>query len=461
MLKSNLKKIKILITSALIVLMFSSSFSMMTAVAANTAVLDARKGVVRVICMDGNTMYTGTAFVICHDASGAILVTNRHVVEANPDGIYIILDNMIKNEIKADVVFISEDETLDLVFLLVDSALLLNYDPLPLASSDTVSASDTVYALGFPGAADEVNDFGEYLPSTIDDITVTSGIVSKQQVILVGHKYFQTDVTINQGNSGGPLLNEDGAVIGINTARHTSAAGTSLSLYIDYIIEYCEQENIDYIPYAAAVSSVDNSPAPEVTPSPGNTTITPPTAETEPNTPLPEGETADTSFLLIALIAGVSTAFLIGIVVILAVRGKAGRADTYEIPIKLSSAAAAQLSREADHTALNQSDHHRSITILTGPLMGRKIILKDGEPVNLGKDPRTAQLVLNAEYRKVSRLHCTVTYNANTNNYVVTDVSSNGTYLSNGTRLTKGVRTAIQPGAILLLADEKCKIQLK
>ena len=64
------------------------------------------------------------------------------------------------------------------------------------------------------------------------------------------------------------------------------------------------------------------------------------------------------------------------------------------------------------------------------------------------------------DYSKVSRLHCTVSYSEKSEKYFVTDCSSNGTFYENNTRLAKGVRTPVEPGTTLLLANENCKIKL-
>ena len=428
--------------------MILSPFLNHVAYAANTSVLNARNGVVRVICFDDITMYTGTAFVICHDSTNTILVSNRHVVEPNPDEVYIKLDDMVGNEIKAEVMFLSEDEALDLVFLTVDSPLS-SYNALPLASSDTVNTSDVVYALGFPGAADDVSDWGEYLPSTIDDITVTSGIISKQLVFLAGYKYFQTDVTINDGNSGGPLVNEEGAVIGINTARHITASGTNLAFYIDYIIEYCDKIDIAYIPYAKAVPAETAPPEEESATPDVATEHTPTVVETFP---VDEANDYPLNWIVVAIC--ISAVFLIGIVAVVVGRVKADNADQhFDIPTR--SMIRAEL--EKDDPDLNK----RSVTILTGTMAGQRVYVKDDEVVILGKDPRSAQFVFSSSYNKVSRIHCTIAYSAQGKSFIVTDVSSNGTYFPDGTRLAKGVQTNVPHGSMLLLADDKCKIQLK
>jgi len=102
----------------------------------------------------------------------------------------------------------------------------------------------------------------------------------------------------------------------------------------------------------------------------------------------------------------------------------------------------------------------RGILVMSGPMTGCKVAIADGETINLGKDQKLTHLVFTKEYGKVSRLHCTAAYSDKFKKYYVTDCSANGTYFTDGTRLAKGVRTPMQPGTTLLLADDSCKVQL-
>ena len=145
----------------------------------------------------------GSGFVI--DKAGHI-VTNFHVVEG-ADEVSVSFSN--RDTVRAEVV--GTDPSTDLAVLRVDvSASALT--PLPLGNSDAMSVGDPVVAIG--------NPFGL-------DRTVTSGIVSALQRLITAPNRFtidhviQTDAPINHGNSGGPLLNSRGQVIGVNTQIET------------------------------------------------------------------------------------------------------------------------------------------------------------------------------------------------------------------------------------------------
>jgi S1-C subfamily serine protease len=148
----------------------------------------------------------GSGFVI--DKAGHV-VTNYHVVEG-ADDIKVSFSN--RDTVKAKVV--GTDPSTDLAVLRVDeSASALT--PLSLGNSDRVEVGDQVVAIG--------NPFGL-------DRTATAGIVSAlQRGITAPNGYtidhaIQTDAPINHGNSGGPLLNTHGQVIGVNSQIETGGA---------------------------------------------------------------------------------------------------------------------------------------------------------------------------------------------------------------------------------------------
>jgi S1-C subfamily serine protease len=141
----------------------------------------------------------GSGFVI--DKAGHI-VTNYHVVQGGDD-IRVSFSN--RDTVAAEIVGV--DPSTDLAVLEVEtSASALT--PLPLGDSDEVAVGDQVVAIG--------NPFGL-------DRTATAGIVSALQRLITAPNLFtidhviQTDAPINKGNSGGPLLNDQAEVIGVNT----------------------------------------------------------------------------------------------------------------------------------------------------------------------------------------------------------------------------------------------------
>ncbi len=141
------------------------------------------------------TSALGSGFVISEDG---YIVTNNHVIETADE---IIIEFFSGRELQAEV--IGTDPKTDIALLKVDAD-----EPLPFVSfadSDTARVGDWVIAMG--------NPLGQ-------GFSVSAGIVSARNRELSGtyDDYIQTDAAINRGNSGGPLFNLDGQVVGVNTA---------------------------------------------------------------------------------------------------------------------------------------------------------------------------------------------------------------------------------------------------
>jgi len=154
----------------------------------------------------------GSGFII--DKKG-IIVTNYHVIQGAED---IIVSVNGSTEYKAKV--IGTDPYMDLAVLQIESNE--KFEPVSFGNSDKARIGDWVLAIGNPFG------FGG---------TVTSGIISSRNRDIGLTRYddfIQTDASINRGNSGGPLFNLDGKVIGINTA--IIAPGSSGSIGIGFAI---------------------------------------------------------------------------------------------------------------------------------------------------------------------------------------------------------------------------------
>lgn len=146
----------------------------------------------------------GSGFVI--DPSG-IIVTNNHVI-ADADEIFV----RFQDETSLPAELIGRDEKTDVAVLRVKPDKPL--PALPIGDSAKARVGDWVIAIG--------NPFGL-------GGSVTAGIISARQRDINSGPYdafIQTDAAINKGNSGGPLINLDGEVIGINTAIYSPSGGS-------------------------------------------------------------------------------------------------------------------------------------------------------------------------------------------------------------------------------------------
>ncbi|MDE1129998.1 MAG: DegQ family serine endoprotease [Ascidiaceihabitans sp.] len=137
----------------------------------------------------------GSGFVISEDG---YVVTNNHVIEGADE---ILIEFFSGEELPAKV--IGTDPKTDIALLKVETDQPLPF--VPFGNSDESRVGDWVIAMG--------NPLGQ-------GFSVSAGIVSARNRALSGtyDDYIQTDAAINRGNSGGPLFNMDGEVIGVNTA---------------------------------------------------------------------------------------------------------------------------------------------------------------------------------------------------------------------------------------------------
>ena len=125
------------------------------------------------------------------------------------------------------------------------------YKALPLMSAKKVEKGTQVYALGFPGIVDynSAENYGG------ENLTATDGIVSRHsQMSAAGNtSVLLHTATISGGNSGGPLITKDGAVVGINTYAYGEvSADYSCAIYIDYAMEGLDELGIPYSVYSGS-----------------------------------------------------------------------------------------------------------------------------------------------------------------------------------------------------------------
>ena len=96
-----------------------------------------------------------------------------------------------------------------------------------------------------------------------------------------------------------------------------------------------------------------------------------------------------------------------------------------------------------------------------GAYAGTFFDFNPGENITLGRDESQCQIILPVTEDKVSRVHCSVGFDANTNAYTVVDLGSkNGTMLADGTRLRPHVPTVVQRNNVILLGDDKNTFRL-
>jgi len=158
---------------------------------------------------------SGTGFVISNDG---LIVTNYHVIE-NGDSITVqFYDNNETKSYKTKILL--EDKTNDLAVLSIIDDAFKPFKNIPYKiSSEESEIGTSVFTLGYP----LIETMGE-------SIKLNDGIISSRSGFLNDKQSYQLSMPINKGNSGGPLFDKSGNLIGIVSAKHTSAENVAYAL---------------------------------------------------------------------------------------------------------------------------------------------------------------------------------------------------------------------------------------
>lgn len=231
-----------------------------------TVLAEAKKGVVSIYGVgDGGyflSSWSGTGFAVGEPGKDSdVFLTNWHVVTGSGEfslddvRIWIMQENCEINSktLEPDPSRSITCEVLKTTTGYPDYAIIRatepvsGYKPLPLLSSESIPDGETVYALGYPGIVSDasVTHYG------IDDITATNGIVSQHmQYAPAGNTWvLMHTAQISGGNSGGPLINSSGAVVGLNTygfGENAANMNRYCAVYIDYAIDGLNELDLPY-----------------------------------------------------------------------------------------------------------------------------------------------------------------------------------------------------------------------
>lgn len=216
---------------------------------------------------------TGTGFCVSKNDKGrTCFITNRHVVTVDSADLemvraqyaglpvsieyYLIADRNAYEVSEGDIIkSFSED-----LAIIRYNGTIAGREPLTLGYSSDVKVTDKVYAVGYPGLGDHDNDdlwrpgdtiktfLARQYPSTISDMTVSLGTVQRK-IKEDGVPLIQHDAEISGGNSGGPLVLEQGLVIGVNTWMSIdpyAASKLQYSIDIDAVKTFLRKNNISF-----------------------------------------------------------------------------------------------------------------------------------------------------------------------------------------------------------------------
>ncbi|NLT98927.1 MAG: trypsin-like serine protease [Christensenellaceae bacterium] len=200
--------------------------------------MDSSLSVVYIESTAADGVVSGSGFVIRNEAGGTYIATNNHVIEENPKGIYVWTG---KDE-KRSATVVAASEQYDLAVIRLSEPIALS----PLKLAVDAKQGDEVYAVGFPAAANYLSSSEARLSS---EVTITNGIISSiRSMKNVDYgpdvQLLQINADINEGNSGGPLLNATGQVGGINTYGVMNAQGIFVAISAEELIEFLKDNGL-------------------------------------------------------------------------------------------------------------------------------------------------------------------------------------------------------------------------
>lgn len=403
--------------SLLAAALFAACCLALPAAADGSAAANVRNSVVMILFYaEDDTGYVanqGTGFFVGSEGENPqYIVTNYHVIEnyvtlgggtkdAYPNMfLYAFYDS---NEYE-ELYIVDHDESKDIAILRLNEPTNKRV-PVTLREPTDDLIGQTAYAVGYPGVADAaIETLSSY---NVEDATVTTGNISRllsEQG--TGCRFIQTDTEFSGGSSGGPLTDENGAVIGVTTASAVEAdgakvAGFGYAVSTVEILPLLDQNNVAYD--MASGSSLPIVP------------------------------------LIVA--AGVFVVVIICVIAASGSRKKKKAAVGAEPQPTPAPAFEPGPAGSPALRSLNMQHNGLRITVTTQGIL-------------IGRDPGACQLVYQQGTPGVSGRHCMVAYDAASGDFIVTDLNSSyGTYLMSGQRLTPNTPCHLRAGDSFYVGD--------
>lgn len=354
--------------------------------------------------------WSGTGFAVGDpDKPVEFIITNAHVV---------LDDYGLQCDLKVYFSYAQNDFVIPTIYKIdeqKDIAVLKLPEPtdkrtaLVLCPSDAVDMNAEVTALGFPGVSDKLTDNAKY---DINDVTVTRGIISRkiyQNETM--RSMYQIDAYINHGNSGGPLVNGKGEVIGINSEGLEGEANVNAAICIDELINLVTRDQIGYV---LSTDKPDFNPVP---------------------------------IIIIAVVVLAASA-----AVVLRLKKKAPAAEA--VPAKKVSAAV-----PGSAPAQSSGNSNGSVIVCEkGVLAGRTFTVGSG--VIIGRNTEKCSVCLPIDTKGISGVHCEIRKTAK-GFEIIDRGSSYGTFLGNGQKLTPNVPVYIPDGTYFTLGSAEQLFQIR
>ncbi|MDD6489370.1 MAG: trypsin-like peptidase domain-containing protein [Clostridia bacterium] len=386
----------------------------------------------------------GSGFFVGKEGEPAqYIVTNEHVIDdyvnAKEGGSYILsLGTYAQDNSKTVIaissacelrVYYSQDDY-DIAYVdcygdssKVDLAVLRLKDgttkrhTLKIMQPTESMVGSTVYTVGYPGNAD--NKFTGASKYGIDDATVHKGVINKFVANEgKGVERIAIDAAVQHGNSGGPLVNEEGYVLGVNTNIFSN-------------MPFSEQIETDYyaINSTEVIRFLDKNNIPYETAG---------------------GTGGFTVWIIIGIVAAVVIA---GVVVVLIVMKNKNKPATAVANVNSAVRVNNQVPNVTNvNIPVKKGGVIRSMSVQHGG----KTFPVGKAPVMIGRDPSVCSVVYKEGTPGVSGKHCTVSYDSDRQEFTLTDLrSSYGTYLlRNGKKINANEPVKLRPGESFYVGDK-------
>ena len=437
--------------------------------AADTPIDRMEASTVRIITKTDKGASTGSGFIV---GDGSYVVTNHHVIDG-AQSVEVMAKGMriFAERIAAD------DPDRDLAVLHLKSNSGRPAAVLALRSG--VRKIQTVFAAGFPGAADTAaggaDDFLE--------VKFTKGIISAFVRSQRGTFLYQIDAALNPGNSGGPLFDECGRVIGIDDMKSLKEAyvtgpdgkptvermpfgeGVAWAIQADELLGVLSAAGLVGKVASGACVAGAVSAAPDTARSTPPSEPRPRQAKSDPapsgsgnpdvssrRNPLP----SDSNRILY----GGAAAVLLVLFGVSVARWRSSQPAPAVVAAAAGAVAATPTVplRPAPATLPKTGLRLRGVS---GAFAGMEFPVS-GDILTLGRDPQVSGIVFDPHDSVVSKCHCTVRMDRTSGGLIVEDCgSTNGTFLENGERLRAGVPRLVQPMGSFYLGDRRHVFQVK
>lgn len=380
---------------------------------------EAKDGVVYIQSVFSDAISSGSGFAIGENGKPVqYIVTNYHVVHNENTGekaqsVTVCFSAAANRYMTAQVYRYSEAKDIAVLRLPEPTT---EVKPLKLRKYSDNNISETFYALGYPARATVGTDFERYDKK---DIVTTSGMISRQTMVDETDVYM-LDLEITSGNSGGPLVNSKGEVVGINTFSITDENydRTNYAVCIDEVTRLID---VDEVPFT--LTSDVNAKA----------------------------------IIVIAAVVIVDVA--LAAMILISLMGP-GKKALYERPAKkperhdTDSDIRRTVAADSISPTVAVSDSVSIISCISGQLKDKDFVLKD--KLVFGRDPKRCKVVFPLDTEGVSGLHCQLV--KENGKIVLTDLGSTyGTYVGNGLKIDKDTPVELKKGDTFSLGSDKNK----